>query len=111
MERMRLQHAAKTADVESRRHGCVATAVVEAPLCNDGASIRPSGCGAEVSGARGGLGTGTCNESEGGDEHEGDVDVGDSLGGRPRRDGLVGCEQGTAERPSACNSEGSDANS
>jgi len=33
---MRLQHAAKTADVESRRHGFVATAVVEM-LCNDGA--------------------------------------------------------------------------
>ena len=107
-ELMRLQRAANAAGVEKRRRGCVATAVVEA-LGNDGASIRPSGCGAEVSGARGGLGTGTCNDSQGGDEHEGDVDVGESLGGRPRRDGLVGCEEWTAERPSASSSERSHA--
>ena len=56
---------------------------------------------------RGGSGTGTCNDSQ--DEHEGNVDVGDSQGGRRRQDLLIGCEQGTAERSGACVSEGSDA--
>ena len=110
---MRLQRAATTAGVESRRRGCVATAVVEA-LCNEQwTAERPSASnseGSDAEGPRASDGDHDADEWDGDDAHEGDGDVcyaGGSPGGALSSTAVE--RSGRTPGPIACNSEGSDA--